>query len=150
MSKLSVSQRFWDKVLFGDGCWEWTASKCSGGYGNFYYENGYIGSHKASWSISNGPIPEGLCVCHRCDNPACVRPSHLFLGSISDNAKDRDSKGRGNRPQLPVRAKLSPDQVREISTAEGSQRDIASRFGVSQPCVSLIKRGLRWSEHVAA
>jgi hypothetical protein len=76
-------------------CWVWTSKHNDLGYGMLMvnYQRWY--AHRLAWTLANGPIPDGLCVLHRCDNPPCVRPAHLFLGTRTDNAKDRDQKGRG-------------------------------------------------------
>jgi hypothetical protein len=88
-------KRFWDKVVKTDTCWVWTASVNGKGYGSFGYGGRVQLAHRVSWQMHCGPIPPGLCVCHACDNPSCVRPDHLFLGTIKDNNRDRDRKGRG-------------------------------------------------------
>jgi hypothetical protein len=98
-----VAMRFWPRVAFGDGCWEWQGSRVSNGYGHINgIGNGY--AHRAAWELTYGPIPDGLQVLHRCDNPPCVRLDHLFIGTTLDNMRDRDAKGRGrggpNRPSL--------------------------------------------------
>ncbi len=87
--------RFWSKVhdRDGEGCWEWTASKRKG-YGFFQINHKVVTAHRYSWELHNGPIPNGLHVCHHCDNPACVRPDHLFVGTDKDNAIDKTAKGR--------------------------------------------------------
>lgn len=93
----SVDVRFWEKVSRSSKCWEWTASKDSCGYGLFrvsHTEN-MRRAHRVAWTLENGEIPDGLHVLHRCDNPACVRPSHLFLGTHRDNMLDMHAKGRG-------------------------------------------------------
>jgi hypothetical protein len=99
MNAVPVAERFWDKVRKqdGDGCWEWTANTNNQGYG-------FIGSgppqrkpllaHRVSFEIAFGPIATGMCVLHRCDNPLCVRPDHLFLGTLRDNTQDSIAKGR--------------------------------------------------------
>ena len=96
---------FWEKVRRGPGCYEWTGAKCWP-YGKFdwYDQNGKKEqvAHRYAWFIEHGPIPEGLQVCHHCDNGICVRDSHLFLGTASDNAQDCLSKGR--RPTGPMYA----------------------------------------------
>jgi DNA-binding CsgD family transcriptional regulator len=95
----SPTARFDSKIRKSDGCWEWTASRYPTGYGHFRApgtSNGY--AHRFAWEDANGPIPAGLHVCHHCDNPICVRPDHLFLGTPLDNMRDRDAKGRGRLP----------------------------------------------------
>lgn len=82
------------------GCWIWTgAVNCERGYGYFIYEGKPRLAHRASWSIHNGPIPDGANVLHRCDIPSCVNPNHLFLGTLSDNMKDCSVKGRTEKQQ---------------------------------------------------
>src|SRR5687767_4720826 len=89
-----LSERFWEKVRKTDGCWLWTASRNAKGYGQIMYQRRPIHAHRVSWQLANGPIPDGLCVLHRCDNPQCVNPGHLFLGTIVDNNRDMFAKGR--------------------------------------------------------
>ncbi|MGJ0510229.1 MAG: HNH endonuclease signature motif containing protein [Methylocystis sp.] len=92
----SPEVRFWEKVIRGDGCWEWTAAKSVRGYGTFGLRKGkMVPAHRMSWELTYGKIPDGLIVCHHCDNPECVRPDHLFLGTYSDNTQDMIRKGRG-------------------------------------------------------
>lgn len=97
--------RFWEKVskrgpiIMDSSCWEWTAYRLPHGYGLFDRRL----AHRISWELSRGPIPEGLCVCHKCDHPPCVNPDHLFVGTMADNMRDRSTKGRFPGPKnLPV------------------------------------------------
>ncbi len=85
---------FWRKVDKSGECWLWTGSKVGIGYGKTHYEGKYWRAHRLSWKFTFGEIPDGLCVLHKCDNPACVRPDHLFLGTFDDNNKDMAKKGR--------------------------------------------------------
>lgn len=94
-----LAERFWEKVRKSDGCWEWTGSRNAAGYGKL--SEGAAGSprlraHRVSWELANGPVPAGLWVLHRCDNPPCVRPDHLWLGTRLDNMQDCARKGRIN------------------------------------------------------
>lgn len=90
-----LADRFWEKVRKTDGCWEWLAYTCKFGYGRIGGVRGQVlDAHRVSWELHNGPIPEGICVLHHCDNPPCTNPDHLFLGTLSDNLADMYAKGR--------------------------------------------------------
>jgi len=94
---MDTKSRFWSRVQKTEGCWLWTGCVNSTGYGSGTFGKARTHmAHRFSWEIAHGPIPDGLCVCHRCDNPRCVRPDHLFLGTRSDNQNDRVAKGRHN------------------------------------------------------
>lgn len=95
IKRLTLEERFWTKVIKADNCWKWIGSKYPNGYGYIYYNKNHIGSHRVSWEIHNGIIPDKMCVLHKCDNPNCINPKHLFLGTMSDNTKDMVSKHRG-------------------------------------------------------
>ena len=90
----TLDERFWEKVRVGDGCWEWQAALNSKGYGSIGYKGKVWLASRVSALLAGMDI-EGKHVCHHCDNPNCVRPGHLFVGTHQDNMRDRDSKGRG-------------------------------------------------------
>lgn len=89
-----VKERFWKRVEKTGGCWLWTGSCFPNGYGQFSLSKTSVGAHRISWLIHNGDIPTGIFVCHHCDNPICIRPDHLFLGTAQDNTRDAATKGR--------------------------------------------------------
>lgn len=92
-------RRFWDKVDKSGECWVWLSATHSQGYGLFKTgHNTQNYAHRVVWVLEYGPIPEGAFVCHSCDNPPCVRPEHLFLGTAADNMQDMVSKGRQRKP----------------------------------------------------
>ena len=156
-SRSDLAQRFWAKVRKSDGCWEWTAARFPFGYGRFSVgvERKSAQAHRVAWELTHGAIPSShLFVCHRCDNPPCVRPEHLFLGTIQDNTADMNRKGRRAPAALTPRpgalngnAKLGPGDVDAIrrALADGVfQKRIAAAFGISQAHVSRIARSQSW------
>lgn len=108
---MPIDARFWSKVDKTGDCWVWTAGTRGRGshrYGAIRINGKNRSAHRVSWELTNGPIPGGLVVCHHCDNPPCVRPDHLFLGTVQDNALDRDRKGRSGLPA----SNQNPDHIR--------------------------------------
>lgn len=129
------------------GCWLWTGAVDKNGYGKLTVKYRDARAHRESYELHNGPIPDGLVVCHKCDVPACINPDHLFLGTHAENIADRDAKGR-HVPSYGVdngMAKLDPEKVLAIRASSGSQRQIGVQFGVCQQNVSQIKRNTRWA-----
>lgn len=144
---------FWMQVDKSGDCWIWQGGKKQGGYGSCRWDGATVGAHRVAWVICNGPIPDGMHVLHNCpsgDNPSCVNPAHLWLGTNLDNVRDRDKKGRRRPPHGTAcgQAKLDERAVQEIRLAclcEGeSASALARRYGVGQSAVSRIVRGKTW------
>lgn len=91
-----AAYHFWSRVDNTGECWLWTGSQRDG-YGRLLFQGRFKLAHRVAWELTNGPIPDGLYVCHTCDNPPCVRPAHLFVGSQQDNLNDMVAKGRSRR-----------------------------------------------------
>lgn len=148
-----MRNRFWKKVSLDpdpESCWEWTASILSSGYGSFYSDGRTRRAHRVAWQLVNGTIPKGegahgTCVLHHCDNRACVRPDHLFLGSNADNMRDMVEKGRQLKGKANPNAKLTRKQVYAIRADPRTYRKIAADHGVSVAQVSNIKRRKQWA-----
>lgn len=87
-------ERFWNKVDKSGDCWLWTASKTHQGYGYFRFDGKMCKAHRMAWLLVNGEIPNEMLVCHSCDNPSCVNPEHLWLGTNQENMDDMNKKGR--------------------------------------------------------
>lgn len=131
------------------GCREWTRGKNSKGYGYLRFDGRDLRAHRLAFELENGPIPEGLSVCHRCDNPACCNPKHLFLGSAADNQQDKVAKGRHN-PQRGSQnnyAKLNETQAMEIRERRSLGEPVASvakDFGIHATTVSKVATSATW------
>ena len=139
---------FWANVCKTRTCWNWTGySKCKNWHGTVKVSGKDWQAHRLSWHIHNGAIPLGRLVLHKCDNPLCVNPAHLFLGTQADNCSDMVRKGRqvaptrkdGNHPQIRIAAE-QVDTVRDMYAAGLTQREIGALFGVSDVAVSKILR----------
>jgi Autographiviridae endonuclease len=143
--------RFWGKVDRSGECWNWTASKLPNGYGQINVDGKHYTAHRFCWQIVYGSIPQGYCVLHRCDNRACVRPSHLFLGTTQDNTLDRQLKWRTRRGEQHYAAKVTEDQVREMRRRYDLGElaaHIADDFGIERRHGWLICTRKRW-KHVS-
>ena len=152
-----LTSRFWKRVNKGaaDDCWVWTGAQGALGYG--YIGVGGRGNtrivSRVSWVLHFGQIPPGLLICHKCDNPSCVNPQHLFLGTLDDNAKDMMAKGRGNLSGQHMagekngNAKLTQRAAEEIRAARArgeKYEDIAARYGVNQSTIGYVVRGVSY------
>jgi hypothetical protein len=144
-----LEQRLRERLCVTEnGCWEWAGFRnaARGGYGQIGDGNGkVVMTHRAAWMVWRGPIPPGLCVLHRCDNPPCCNPAHLFLGTKADNNADMAAKGRVQRGERASHAKLTEAQVLAIRDDPRSQVVIAAEHGIDPAQISRIKSGRAWS-----
>lgn len=149
----SLEHRLWAKtnVRGPNECWEWQGYKREKGYGQIGRgggrRNGLVSTHVAAWEVTHGPVPKGIYVCHRCDNPSCCNPAHLFLGTPADNMRDKVRKKRHPIGEDCRHASLTEQEVRAIRrlTKTMTQQAVAERYGVSRSLVGLIHQRLRWS-----
>lgn len=144
-----VEDRFWEKVdIRGDDeCWEWLAYKPRG-YGRFWFDGTVREVHRVAWIFAHGEIPDGMCVCHRCDNPGCVNPAHLFLGTQTENVADMDRKQRRARGRQITGARLAEASVLEIrrlwAETDLYQYEIAEMFEVSPRTICSVVNREYW------
>jgi hypothetical protein len=139
--------RFWAKVHKGDECWEWTALADKNGYGKFWLQGYTYRANRISYAIANGD-PGELHVCHTCDNPLCVNPAHLWLGTSGDNTRDKVAKNRQTKGESDGNSKLTTEMVGEILDSEETNLTLAARYGVSDGLISHIRRGSVW-KHIS-
>ena len=162
---LEAHPRLVAKLAYEGDCLVWTGAKCPKRYGSMFFRGKTMKVHRVAWELFSGPIPAGMCVCHRCDNPPCVRPDHLFLGTQSDNMRDMAAKGRqvhgitsqqthfpeGHAPRgaRASGAKLTEQEVVELlgRHANGEGSTILGRaYGVDRTTVQRILRGNTWRD----
>lgn len=141
--------RFWSKVDIQskNKCWNWKAARVHDGYGRFGLQYRIVRAHRVSYQIAYGNFDERLCVLHKCDNPACVNPNHLFLGTNQDNMNDQKSKSRNPFGERNPRHKLTESQVieiRKLYTKGLTQSEIGRMFNISQNQVSEIILRNHW------
>lgn len=156
---MTAKERFWAKVQKTDGCWIWTGA-LRHGRPAFSMWPKVVTGYRFVWELTYGPIPDGLHVCHHCDNPACVRPDHLFVGTAADNLRDMGRKGRSapqTKPHLfrgenNGHSKLTREQVEEIRATitgpRGSLTRVARKYGISVFHASDIRRGKFWRQEL--
>lgn len=156
MNARPLADRFWARVRgAADGCWIFTGSRHAKGYGAVYVApRKYVRATRFVWELLHGPIPRGLFVCHHCDNPPCVRPDHLFLGTNRDNMHDALAKGRpsvlrGLKGERQPAAKLTETIVRDMRAEYRARRatitQLARRYGVHPKTARDAVLGHNWS-----
>lgn len=150
---VGTDRRFWAYVSVGalDECWEWKRRRHGFGYGKLSVGGREFGAHRVAYTLAVRPIPDGLCVLHHCDNPACCNPSHLFLGTKRANIVDMHAKGRGNIGAINGAAKLDDAKVAEIRrrVRDGeAQKALCAEFGIDSSTMSVMVNRKTW-RHVA-
>lgn len=131
----SMQDRFWRKIFKTDNCWFWIGGSNEHRYGVFWFRNRLHKAHRVSWIIHNGEIPDGMDILHKCDNPPCVRPDHLFVGDAKINGLDAASKHRTPQGERHWNSKLTAEQVLEIRANyvkwAKNQSAVAAKYGIS-------------------
>lgn len=147
LSRGEVLARFWGKVCITEKCWEWKAGKMKDGYGRFAVQGKVFPAHRIAYAVANQEDPGDLVVCHQCDNPSCVNPSHLFLGTVADNLNDCLGKGRREpkRGEMGAKASMSNEDAKSIRDqfAHGnmSVAELAQAYGVHRLTAQRIING---------
>lgn len=141
-------ERFIEKIEFTSDCWLWTSAIGTTGYGQFSLDGKTTTASVVAYWLFKGTIPDGLLVCHTCDNPVCVRPSHLFLGTNADNAADRVRKGRSasQAGDLNPRAKLTRVIVQAIRASGAKTCDLAKQYGISKTAIYRARSMKSWQQ----
>lgn len=142
----SVEERFLARLDKGDGtgCWIFTGTLRTTGYGPFMADGVRWAAHRMAWTLWRGDIPSGQRVLHRCDVPACCNPDHLFLGTSADNSADMVAKGRSARAEQNSQTKLSAEKVAAIRADPRSGRKLAAALGLGETTVRDVRRGRTW------
>lgn len=134
-------------VVDARGCFNWKGWKCKKGYGTVVVNGKMKKAHRVSYAVFRREIPDGLFVCHKCDNPSCINPAHLFLGTQLDNMRDCKAKGRNPFGETVARHRLTEEQVKDIRRRDWlgeTHSSIAKLYGVGRPHVSGICSGRYW------
>lgn len=151
MPPRATEDGFWSRIVKQpNGCWEWTGFRLKFGHGYLTYKRKQVLAHRLAYTLTFGGIPDGLHVCHKCDNPPCCNPSHLFIGTQLDNIADRDAKGRcaHQKGEKNGRSKLTDALVidirKKLSDGTETKAAIGREYGVSEVLIGLIARRKVW------
>jgi hypothetical protein len=154
-------KKFWKRFqgLSENDCWEFNGARCTAGYGQVWIYPKVVYAHRVAWILTHGAIPKGMFVCHKCDNPPCCNPKHLFLGTHKDNMEDSKNKGRNNHGPImygvshPL-SKLTEEDVSDIrrlyvrgipgKRSETSINGLAASYGVASSLIHRIVKGVSW------
>ena len=131
-------------IKAADVCWPWTRLPSGVNYGNFTFRRQPFRAHRVMWEGVHGSIPDGLFVCHRCDNPPCCNPNHLFLGTNAENIADATNKGRVYHGEAHKKTKLTADKVREMRASLETNVVLALHYGVHETHIGRIRSGKAW------
>ena len=127
-----------------DGCWPWTGALDRDGYGVFCYIGKVYKAHSMALRLDGRPVPKGMYACHHCDNPSCVNPAHLYVGTPLENSRDAKDRGRVPVGEKHYLAKLTEKDVLEIRASDLTCAKLAMQFGVSLSNISFIRTGKSW------
>lgn len=145
--RIPPEQRFWGFVKKGkpDECWEWKGNAHPAGYGKFWEGDRTVYAHRFSYALAHGLTSDSpLDIRHSCDNPSCVNPAHLSLGTAQDNADDKVSRGRSLKGVKHNLTHLTEEDVKYIRTSEERGIDLAKKFNVTKAAISSIRTGRNW------
>lgn len=145
MKHRSFEQHFACVSVSESGCWIWPGSIEKTGYGRATYKGKKWWAHRLAFTMKVRPIPPGMVVCHKCDNPPCVNPDHLFLGTRRENSADMVNKERAAKGERHSQSKLTAEQVLAIRSDTRRQHVVAAEHGIDRVTVSDIKRGKSWA-----
>lgn len=145
-------ERLQKKFTVADnGCWNWNFPRADGRANTFFYRGKPQAAYRAAYQILVGPVPDGMCLLHRCDNGLCVNPSHIFLGDRKDNYHDMVTKGRSNIARGEMKktiAKLSDEIIREIRKSPLNGNQLAKKYGVHRQTIYDVRSGKAWAHVV--
>ncbi len=151
---MTAESSFWMSVDVAGpgGCWPWLGAKLPKGYGWLRVRGVFYRAHRYAWAAVHGPIPDGAMICHRCDNPPCCNPAHLWLGDAASNNADREAKGRTRLADQTGEANgnhvLTTEDVERVKVElrmGATNRALGERYGVHHSQISNIRRGRSWS-----